>query len=74
MKGGHLMAFRLVRFAWTQPLGARTLTRFVLIAATVLFYVNAVFEYPEPIVMAVGLIPLVWIALEVVWHLLAEKR
>ena len=58
----------------TQPLGVRNLTRFVLIAVTVLFYVNAVFEYPDPAVMAVGLVPLVWIALEAVWHLLAEKR
>lgn len=59
---------------WTQPLGARNLMRFVLIAVTVLFYVYAVFEYPDPAVMAVGLVPLVWIALEAVWHLLAEKR
>jgi hypothetical protein len=68
------MASRLMRFSWTQPLGARNLMRFVLIAITVLFYVNAVFEYPDPAVMAVGLVPLVWIALEAVWHLLAEKR
>jgi hypothetical protein len=68
------MASRLVRFSWTQPLGARNLVRFVLIAVTVLFYANAVFEYPDPAVMAVGLVPLVWIALEAVWHLLAEKR
>ena len=68
------MALRPVRFLWTQPLGARNLMRFVLIAVTVLFYVNAVFEYPDPAVMAVGLAPLVWIALEAVWHFLAEKR
>lgn len=74
MKGGHLMAFRVVRFSWTQSLGARKLMRFVLVAATVLFYANAVFEYPDPAVMAVGLVPLVWIALEVVWHLLGDKR
>lgn len=67
------MAFSLVRFSWTQPLRVRKLTRFVLIAATVLFYVNAVFEHPDPAVMAVGLVPVVWIALEIVWHLLADK-
>jgi len=68
------MASRLVRFSSTQPLGTRNLMRFILIAATVLFYVYTVFEYPDPAVMAVGLVPLVWIALEAVWHLLAEKR
>jgi len=68
------MTMRLERFSWTQPLGVRNLMRFVLIAVTVLFYVNAVFEYPDPAVMAVGLVPLVWIALEAVWHLLAKKR
>ena len=68
------MAFRPVRFSWTQSLGVRKLARFALIAATVFFYVNAVFEHPDPAVMAVGLVPLVWIAIEVLWHLLSDKR
>lgn len=68
------MALRLVRFFWTQPVGVRNLMRFVLIAAIAVFYVSAFSEHSDPAVMAVGLFPLVWIALETVWHLLAEKR
>lgn len=51
-----------------------TLLRLGLIAATTGFYISAVFDYPEPLVAAIGLAPIAWITLEAVWHLFDTPR
>ncbi len=46
-----------------------TVVRIVLGAATLAWLVYAVLAHPTPLVMAFGVIPLGWIALEAVWRL-----
>jgi hypothetical protein len=48
--------------------------RVVLAAATLAWLLDVVLEHPAPLVMAAGIVPLGWIALEALWHLTADKR
>jgi hypothetical protein len=43
--------------------------RFSVLSAIGLGYLAAIVEHSEPLVMAVGLAPIVWLALEGAWHL-----
>ena len=47
----------------------KALLRFGLLSAIGLGYLVAVLEHSEPLLMAVGLAPIVWLALEAAWHL-----
>lgn len=58
---------------WRCLLGARAILRVTLFSATAGFYVLAVMEHPNPLVMAVGLAPIVWLALEAAWVLSKSK-
>jgi hypothetical protein len=47
----------------------RRFARIGLVAAGLAAYGAAVLEHPEPLVMALGLAPIAWIALEAFWRL-----
>ncbi len=68
------MPFETMRASSSRSLGVRNLVRLVFLATTLLFYITAILEYPEPAVMAVGLVPIVWISLEGIWRVFEDKR
>ena len=47
--------------------------RLACLGATCGFFAVAVLEYPTPLVMALGVVPVAWIVLETVWHLTADE-
>ena len=50
-------------------LTVKAILRFSLLCAIGFGYLVAIVEHPKPLVIAVGLAPIVWLALEAAWHL-----
>lgn len=51
----------------------KAIVRFSLLSAIGLGYLVAILEHSEPLVMTVGLAPIVWLALEGAWHLTSDR-